>query len=72
MLHLYECAEPAPAESAAEPLHSIGDSATIEKSVVEAFHSANDPVVAESVAEPLQSVVDSDATVDAPTETYYS
>jgi hypothetical protein len=68
MLHLYECAEPAPAESAAEPLHSIGDSATIEKSVVEALHSANDPVV----AEPLQSVVDSDATVDAPTETYYS
>jgi hypothetical protein len=72
MLHLYECAEPAPAESAVEPLHSISDSATIEKFVVEALHSADDPVVAESAVEPFQSVADSDAGADAPTETYYS
>jgi hypothetical protein len=53
MLHLHECAEPAPAESTAEPLHSVGDSTAIEESVVEPLHSANDPAAAESAAEPL-------------------
>jgi hypothetical protein len=72
MLHLHECVEPAPAESAAEPLHSVGDSATVEESVVEPLHSADDPTAVESAAEPLQSVADSDAVVDASTETSYS
>jgi hypothetical protein len=40
MLPLHECADTAPAESAVEPLHSIGDSATIEEFVVEPLHSA--------------------------------
>jgi hypothetical protein len=39
---LHKCADPAPAESVAEPLHSIGDSAAVEESAIE----------------PLQSVVD--------------
>jgi hypothetical protein len=30
MLHLHECVDPAPAE----PLHSVGDSAAVEESVV--------------------------------------
>jgi hypothetical protein len=64
MLHLHECADTAPAESAVEHLHSVGDSAAIEESVVEPLHSA-----ANSAAEPLQSVADSDDIVDAPTET---
>jgi hypothetical protein len=34
MLHLHECGEPAPAESTAEPLHSVSDSATIEESAI--------------------------------------
>jgi hypothetical protein len=72
MLHLHECVEPAPAESTAEPLHCVGDSATIEESVVEPLHSADDPATAESVAEPLQSIADSDAATDAPTKTFYS
>jgi hypothetical protein len=42
MLHLHECADPAPAKSVAEPLHSDGDSAT-----VEALHSAANPAAAE-------------------------
>jgi hypothetical protein len=67
MLHLHECAEPAPVESAAELLHSIRDS-----TAVEPLHSADDPAVAESAAEPLQSVADSDVAADAPTETSYS
>jgi hypothetical protein len=46
-------ANPAPAESAAEPLHSIGDSATVEESIVEPLHSATDPTTAESTSEPL-------------------
>jgi hypothetical protein len=69
MLPLHECADPAPTESAAEPLHSIGDSAAIEESAVEPLHSTVDPATAESVAEPLQSVADSDAADDASTET---
>jgi hypothetical protein len=67
MLHLHECAEPAPAESAVKPLYSVGDSATIEP-----LHSADDPAAAESTAEPLQSIADSDAAADAPAETSYS
>jgi hypothetical protein len=69
MLHLRECVDPAPVESAAEPLHSIGDSAAVEESAVEPLHSATDPGAADSTAESLQSVTDSDTTVDAPTET---
>jgi hypothetical protein len=72
MLHLHECAEPAPAESADEPLHSVGDSAVVEESVVEPLHSANDPAAVESAAKPLQSVTDSDVAANAPTETSYS
>jgi hypothetical protein len=53
MLHLHECVELAPVESADEPLHCVGDSAAIEKSVVEPLHSADDPATAEFVAEPL-------------------
>jgi hypothetical protein len=69
MLHLHECANPAPAESATEPLHSVGDSTAVEESAIEPLHSATDPAAAESAIEPLQSVADSDATADAPTET---
>jgi hypothetical protein len=65
MLHLHECAEPTPAESATEPLHYVGDSTAIEESVVEPLHSADDPAAIESAA-------DSDAAVDALTETSYS
>jgi hypothetical protein len=71
MLHLHECAELAPAESTAEPLHSVHDSAVVEESAVEPLHSAENPNAAESVAEPLQSITDSDAVVDASTETSY-
>jgi hypothetical protein len=67
MLHFHECAEPTPAESAAEPLHSIGVSAAVEP-----LHSADDPVAVESGAEPLQSIADSDAVAGAPTETSYT
>jgi hypothetical protein len=62
---LHECADPAPAE----PLHSVGDSTTVEESTVEPLHSAADPVAAESAAKPLHYVVDSDAAADAPTVT---
>jgi hypothetical protein len=72
MLHLHECAEPAPAESAAEPLHSVCDSATIEESAIEPFLSADDPTAAKSAAELLKSVADLDAVADASTETSYS
>jgi hypothetical protein len=60
MLPLHDCADPAPAESAAEPLHSVGDS-----TIVEPLHSAIDP----AAAEPLQSIADSNAVADALTET---
>jgi hypothetical protein len=61
---LHECADPAPAESTVEPLHSVGDSAAVEESAVEPLYSA-----VESTAEPLQSVADSDIVIDAPSET---
>jgi hypothetical protein len=60
---LHECADPAPTESAAEPLHSVGDSAVIEESAVEPLNSAADSAVIE------ESVADSDAAANAPTET---
>jgi hypothetical protein len=63
MLYLHECAKPAPTELAAEPLHSVGDSATVEP-----LHSVDDPAATET----LQSVADSDAAADALTETSYS
>jgi hypothetical protein len=72
MLHLHECAEPAPAKSTAKPLHSIGDSAAVEESAVEPLYSVDDPAAAESVAKPLQSIAESDAAADAPTKTSYS
>jgi hypothetical protein len=72
MLHLHECAEPTPAESATEPLHSVGDSVAAKESTVEPLHSADDPGAAEFTAEPLQSVADSDAAPDALIETSYS
>jgi hypothetical protein len=53
MLHLHECLDPAPTESAIEPLRSIGDSTTVEESAVEPLHSAADPATTESTAEPL-------------------
>jgi hypothetical protein len=65
----HECADPAPLESTAEPLHSIGDSAAIEESTVEPLNSAIDPAAVESAIEPVQSVANSDATADALTET---
>jgi hypothetical protein len=43
MLHLHECVEPAPTESVTKPLHSVGDSTTVEEYVVEPLHSADDP-----------------------------
>jgi hypothetical protein len=58
MLHLHECADPAPTESAA-----------VEESAVEPLQSGADPAAPESTAEPLQSVADSDATADVSTET---
>jgi hypothetical protein len=70
MLHLHECADPAPAESAAKSLHSVGDFVAVEESAIEPLHSTADPVAAESAAEPLQSVANSNAAAaDAPTET---
>jgi hypothetical protein len=39
---LHECANPAPAEFVAEPLHSVGDSAAVEESVVEPLQSIAD------------------------------
>jgi hypothetical protein len=68
MLHLHECAEPTPTESAADPLHSVGDATVVEESAVEPLHSTDDPTVVES----LQCIADLYATVDAPTETSYS
>jgi hypothetical protein len=65
MHHLLECADPAPTESAAKALHSVGDSTAIKESAVEPLHSA----AAESTVEPLQFVAESDAAVDLPTET---
>jgi hypothetical protein len=62
---LLECADPAPTESAAEALHSVGDSTAIEESAVEPLHSA----AAESTVEPLQFVAESDVAADLPTET---
>jgi hypothetical protein len=67
MFPLYECADHAPAESAIEPLHSIGDSAAVEP-----LHSITDPTAAKSTTEPLQSVDDLDAGDDASTHTSYS
>jgi hypothetical protein len=49
MLPLHECADPTLAESATEPVHSVGDFAAVEEFVVEPLHSAT----AESTAEPL-------------------
>jgi hypothetical protein len=59
MLPLHECANPAPTESATEPLHSVGDS-----TAVEPLHS-----VAEFAAEPLQSIANSDVAPEALTKT---
>jgi hypothetical protein len=53
MLHFHECVDSAPAESAPEPLHSVGDSAAIEDSVVEPLHPTADPAAAEFATEPL-------------------
>ena len=39
---LHECDDPSPAESAAEPLHSVGDSTSVEESAVEPLQSAAD------------------------------
>jgi hypothetical protein len=69
MLPLHECADPAPAKSTIEPLHSVGDSAAVEESIVEPLHSTIDPAATKSPVEPLQSIADSDATTNAPTDT---
>jgi hypothetical protein len=69
MLPLHECANPAPTESATEPLHSVGDSTALEESAIEPLHSAANHAAVESATEPLQSIADSDAAADAPTET---
>jgi hypothetical protein len=47
MLHLHECAHPAPTKSVVESLHSIGDSAAVEESTVEPLHSGADPAAIE-------------------------
>jgi hypothetical protein len=49
MLPLHECANPAPDVSAAEPLHSVGDSPAVEESAVEPLHST----ATDSAAKPL-------------------
>jgi hypothetical protein len=64
MLHLHECAGPAPAE----PLHSVVDSAAAKEYAVEPLHSVDDP----AAAEPLQSIADSDAATDALTKRSYT
>jgi hypothetical protein len=69
MLHLHECANPAPTESAAVPLHYVDDSAIVEESTIEPLHSGADPAAVESIIEPIQSIADSDAAANASTET---
>jgi hypothetical protein len=69
MLPLHECVDPAPTESPAEPLHSVGDSAAIDESIIEPLHSAADPAAVEFPVEPPQSIADSDAAGDALIET---
>jgi hypothetical protein len=64
MLHLQDCVDPAPTESAMEPLHSVGDSVAVEP-----LHSAADPAAAEPAAKPLQFIADSNAATDALIET---
>jgi DNA phosphorothioation-dependent restriction protein DptG len=48
VLPLHECANPAPTESVAEPLHFVADSAAAEEATVEyaiePLHYATDPV----------------------------
>jgi hypothetical protein len=66
---LHECADLAPANSAAEFLHSVGDSTAVEESAIEPLHFTAGPANAESTTEPLQSVADSDAAANALTET---
>jgi hypothetical protein len=60
VLTLHECVDPAPAESATEPLQSVADSATA------------DPVVIDSaiVVEPLYSTADLAGSGAALTETF--
>jgi hypothetical protein len=69
MLPLHECADPTLAESAAETLHSIGNSTVVEESAIKPLYSAADPVAAKSAAESIQSVTNSDVAADALTET---
>jgi hypothetical protein len=69
MLPLDECVDPTSVESATEPLHFVGDSATVEESAIEPLHSTTDPATAESAIDPLQFFADSDAAADAPTKT---
>jgi hypothetical protein len=69
MLPLYECVDPAPTESPAEPLHFVGDSAAIDESIIEPLHSVADPAAVEFLVEPPQSIADSDAAGDALIET---
>jgi hypothetical protein len=63
VLPLHECADPAPAESATEPLHSVADSTT-------AKEVAADPAAVESAIEPLHSATDPAGSCASLTETF--
>jgi hypothetical protein len=63
ILPLQDCANHAPAEFAAGPLHSVVDSTAAEE-------AAADPTVVESTVEPLHSVVDPAGSNTALTETF--
>jgi hypothetical protein len=63
VLPLYECANHAPTESAAEPLHSVADSVATEEATA-------DPADVESAIEPLHSTTDPARSGAAWTETF--
>jgi hypothetical protein len=63
VLPLHECVDPAPTESATEPLHSVADSAT-------AKEIAADPAAVESAIEPLHSATDHAGSGASLTETF--
>jgi hypothetical protein len=51
MLHLHECAKPAPAESAVESLHSINDHAAAESTTEPLQSIADSDVAADALTE---------------------
>jgi hypothetical protein len=63
VLPLHECADPAPTEFAAEPLHSVADSNAAEE-------ATTDPATIESIVEPLHFATDLAGSTAALTETF--